>query len=84
MKGYGGRVLFLDVGDGGARVEALEEPTARALLGGNGLAARLLLDRVAAEQRTRHRLLERLDARAAVAEINRKNPPPVSLHGSLS
>jgi aldehyde:ferredoxin oxidoreductase len=48
MKGYGGRILSVDVGDGRARVETLEEPTARALLGGNGLAARLLLDRVPA------------------------------------
>ncbi len=48
MKGYGGRILSLDLTSGGSRVEALEEPAARALLGGNGLAARLLLDRVPA------------------------------------
>src|SRR5712692_6427136 len=48
MKGYGGRILSVDLGDGSSRVEGLEEPMARALLGGNGLAARLLLDRVPA------------------------------------
>ncbi|HEV2055922.1 MAG TPA: aldehyde ferredoxin oxidoreductase family protein [Methylomirabilota bacterium] len=46
MKGYGGRILFVDVTRGTSRVEALGEETARALLGGNGLAARLLLDHV--------------------------------------
>lgn len=44
MKGYGGRVLHVDVATGAARVEALDERTARAYLGGNGLAARLLYD----------------------------------------
>ena len=48
MKGYGGRVLFIDVTRGTSRVEALGEGTARALLGGNGLCARLLLDHVPA------------------------------------
>ena len=48
MKGYGGRILFVDVTRGTSRVEALGEETARALLGGNGLAARLLLDHVPA------------------------------------
>jgi aldehyde:ferredoxin oxidoreductase len=48
MKGYGGRILFVDVTRGTSRVEALGEDTARALLGGNGLAARLLLDHVPA------------------------------------
>jgi aldehyde:ferredoxin oxidoreductase len=48
VKGYGGRILSFDLGDGSSRVEMLEESTARALLGGNGLAARLLLDRVPA------------------------------------
>src|SRR2546425_7435581 len=46
MKGYGGRVLFVDCSTGASRVEALGESTARALLGGNGLAARLLYDHV--------------------------------------
>ena len=48
MKGYGGRILFVDVTRGTSRVEALAEDTARALLGGNGLAARLLLDHLPA------------------------------------
>ena len=48
MKGYGGRLLSVDLTDGSSRVEALDEAMARALLGGNGLAARLLLDRVPA------------------------------------
>ncbi len=48
MNGYGGRLLFVDLTTGAARVEPLGETTARALLGGNGLAARLLYDRVSA------------------------------------
>src|SRR5262245_65043180 len=48
MRGYGGRILFIDVTRGASRVEALGEDAARAVLGGNGLAARLLLDHVAA------------------------------------
>ena len=48
MKVYGGRILFIDVTRGTSRVEALGEETARALLGGHGLAARLLLDHVPA------------------------------------
>jgi aldehyde:ferredoxin oxidoreductase len=46
MKGYGGRILFVDLTRGTSRVEGLDESMARALLGGNGLAARLLLDHV--------------------------------------
>jgi aldehyde:ferredoxin oxidoreductase len=46
MKGYGGRILFVDCATGRDRVEALDPTTARALLGGNGLAARLLYDHV--------------------------------------
>jgi aldehyde:ferredoxin oxidoreductase len=46
MKGYGGRLLFVNVATGSSHAEALDEGTARALLGGNGLAARLLYDRV--------------------------------------
>lgn len=46
MRGYGGRLLLVDLDGGTSRVEALGEAQARALLGGNGLAARLLLDRV--------------------------------------
>src|SRR5262245_2640244 len=48
MKGYGGRVLFVDLARGTSRIEPPAEDTARALLGGNGLAARLLLDHVPA------------------------------------
>ncbi|HET7344063.1 MAG TPA: aldehyde ferredoxin oxidoreductase family protein [Methylomirabilota bacterium] len=48
MKGYGGRILFVDAASGANRVEPLDEGTARALLGGNGLAARLLYDHVPA------------------------------------
>ena len=48
MKGYGGRVLFVDLSSGATRVDALGESTARALVGGNGLAARLLYDHVPA------------------------------------
>ena len=48
MKGYGGRLLFVDLTRGASHVETLSEPTARALLGGNGLAARLLYDHVPA------------------------------------
>jgi aldehyde:ferredoxin oxidoreductase len=46
VRGYGGRILFVDVTRGTSRVEALPEATARAFLGGNGLAARLLYDTV--------------------------------------
>jgi aldehyde:ferredoxin oxidoreductase len=48
MKGYGGRILFVDCASGASRTEPLSETTARALLGGNGLAARILYDRVPA------------------------------------
>ncbi|HEX2437761.1 MAG TPA: aldehyde ferredoxin oxidoreductase family protein [Methylomirabilota bacterium] len=48
MKGYGGRLLFVDCTTGTSRIEPLAETTARALLGGNGLAARVLYDRVPA------------------------------------
>jgi aldehyde:ferredoxin oxidoreductase len=48
MKGYGGRILFVDVTDGRSHVAPLTEAAARALLGGNGLAARILLDHVPA------------------------------------
>jgi aldehyde:ferredoxin oxidoreductase len=46
MRGYGGRVLFVDVTTGASRVEPVSETMARELLGGNGFAARLLLDHV--------------------------------------
>ncbi len=44
MRGYGGRILFVDVSSGRTTIRPLGEETARALLGGNGLAARILLD----------------------------------------
>jgi len=48
MKGYGGRILFVDLTRGTSRIDSLAEDTARALLGGNGLAVRLLFDHVPA------------------------------------
>ena len=49
MQGYGGRILFVDVDE---RIELASSPSreelARSLLGGNGFAARLLLDHVPA------------------------------------
>jgi aldehyde:ferredoxin oxidoreductase len=42
MHGYGGRVLFVDLTSGRSEARPLDEGTARAFLGGNGLAARLL------------------------------------------
>jgi aldehyde:ferredoxin oxidoreductase len=48
VKGYGGRLLFVDLTTGTSRVEPLTETTARAFLGGNGLAARVLYDQVPA------------------------------------
>ena len=43
MKGYGGRILFVDATSASSRVEPVSEELARSLLGGNGFAARLLL-----------------------------------------
>ena len=48
MQGYGGRILFVDATTGSSRVEPVSEERARSLLGGNGFAARLLLDHVPA------------------------------------
>jgi len=48
MKGYGGRILFVDCSTGACRIEPLADETAAALLGGNGLAARILYDHVPA------------------------------------
>jgi aldehyde:ferredoxin oxidoreductase len=48
MKGYGGRILHVDVTSGRSRVDPVSETFARGLLGGNGFAARLLLDHVPA------------------------------------
>ena len=49
MKGYGGRQLFLDLSRGTSQSEPLDETTARSFLGGNGLAARILYERVPAQ-----------------------------------
>jgi aldehyde:ferredoxin oxidoreductase len=46
MKGYGGRVLIVDLSRGTSRVVALGDDTARLFLGGNGLAAKLLWEHV--------------------------------------
>src|SRR5437667_9087209 len=48
MKGYGGRMLLVDLTRGTSRVLPLGEETARAFLGGNGLAAQLLWEYVPA------------------------------------
>jgi aldehyde:ferredoxin oxidoreductase len=48
MKGYGGRILHVDATSGRSRVDPVPETFARGLLGGNGFAARLLLDHVPA------------------------------------
>ena len=46
LQGYGGRILHVDVSTGRSRAEPVSEGMARSLLGGNGFAARLLLDEV--------------------------------------
>jgi aldehyde:ferredoxin oxidoreductase len=46
MTGYGGRTLHVDLTSGRTEVRSLDERTARAFLGGNGLAARLLWEAV--------------------------------------
>jgi len=48
MKGYGGRMLLVDLTRGTSRPLPLDEGTARAFLGGNGLAAKLLWEHVPA------------------------------------
>src|SRR5574342_1357702 len=48
MFGYGGRILWVDVGSGEQRVEEFDAAFARAYLGGNGFAAKLYHDRVPA------------------------------------
>ena len=48
MTGYGGRTLHVDLDSGRSEVRPLDERTARAFLGGNGLAARLLWEAVPA------------------------------------
>ena len=59
MKAYGGRILFIDCASGRSRVEPLVETMARAFLGGNGLAARVLHDHVPAG-------IDALDPRSAI------------------
>ena len=73
MKGYGGRILFVDCTTGAARIETLSEPTARAFLGGNGLAARILYDLVPAG----------IDARDPNAVISRL-PTPTPRAGTFA
>ncbi len=48
MKAYGGRMLHVDVTTGASRVVPVTEAWARTLVGGNGFAARILLDEVPA------------------------------------
>ncbi|HEV8673483.1 MAG TPA: aldehyde ferredoxin oxidoreductase family protein [Methylomirabilota bacterium] len=48
MTGYGGRILHVDLTSGASEIRSLDAATARAFLGGNGLAARLLWDAVPA------------------------------------
>ncbi|PYM40706.1 MAG: hypothetical protein DME12_14495 [Candidatus Rokuibacteriota bacterium] len=65
MKGYGGRVLAVDLASGATRIESLAERTARRLLGGNGLAARLLYDRVPSAAASRRRSSARASTRSS-------------------
>jgi aldehyde:ferredoxin oxidoreductase len=48
MIGYGGRILKVDLTTGAVAIETLDADIARAYVGGNGLAARLLWDAVPA------------------------------------
>jgi len=48
MKGYGGRVLIVDLARGTSRIVPIADDTARMFLGGNGLAAKLLWEHVPA------------------------------------
>ncbi|MGH7318347.1 MAG: aldehyde ferredoxin oxidoreductase N-terminal domain-containing protein, partial [Candidatus Rokuibacteriota bacterium] len=48
MTGYGGRILSVDLTSGASEIRSLDEATARAFLGGNGLAARLLWEAIPA------------------------------------
>jgi aldehyde:ferredoxin oxidoreductase len=47
MTGYGGRTLHVDLASGRTEVRPLDEGTARAFVGGNGLAVRLLWEAAA-------------------------------------
>ncbi len=44
MNGYGGKILYIDLGSGETRVEPVDEQMARRFIGGNGFCARLLYD----------------------------------------
>ena len=78
MKGYGGRLLFVDCATGATRIEPLAERTARALLGGNGLAARVLYDHVAGRhRRLRSRQCRRLRGRARHRHDRARQQPGV-------
>jgi aldehyde:ferredoxin oxidoreductase len=46
MKGYAGKITYVDLSTGNIWNEPVEESFARKYLGGNGFAARILLDRV--------------------------------------
>jgi len=46
MKGYGGKVAFVDLSTGEVREERLEEETARNFIGGHGLGVRTLFERM--------------------------------------
>src|SRR5262249_41693871 len=48
MNGYGARILHVDLGTGSSEARPLDAATARAFLGGDGLAARLPLEAVPA------------------------------------
>ncbi len=48
MIGYGGRILHVDLTSGRTDIRPLAEPVARAFLGGNGLAVRLLWEAIPA------------------------------------
>src|SRR5919109_4954458 len=46
MNGYSGRILTVDLSTGSSRIETFDERFARLYLGGNGIAVRLLYDRL--------------------------------------
>jgi aldehyde:ferredoxin oxidoreductase len=47
MHGYQGRILHINLSNGRSEIESFDEDFARAYLGGNGFAVRLLYDRLA-------------------------------------
>ena len=46
MNGYGGRILTVDLSTGSSRIDTFDDQFARLYLGGNGIAVRLLYDRL--------------------------------------